>query len=747
MSRYNIRIKTAQTDFIPVENFKNKYPNINVKRELLKNNLVSIDDVATGEQFKKFCNDFGISSGNYSKILTNTSSQPYTRYITIATESGRYNYGHILRSDVAEKYFGVGDKYVKLVPILYLSENLKSILGFASGADRKANFFVSYTGDNEALKKIYDEKRGQLPGLTNLQWYELLQKPRMLKKWEAKGNSPSEFQNPKPNGYFSNRIFKDSSFDLKLLTSGISEEQISKMSTQDKVNELQSEINRQLEEYFVFGKVLANTRNIKIKYVGNNPESLPEDVRMFGATEVQWSRLISERYKKNQDITSKFETEAYKNSSIENKARVISEMWDTGYVPSKSKPKFAYTGNDPKSIEKLKENGLYGRPIDADDIEATDYISPTNFRKRLSRNKWSQKITEYVNAVLSNAPNVDELRERLQKIWNVVLTYSSSKSQMDQILDDTLKPLNESLKEQGISLLDEQNVYAQYQAGETNKNLLMRFDYLVRKNGKIVLAIENQGDQHYIPSMRFEKEDSEKSLQKWLAEKLRDKVKLDYCHDHNIPLLYISGYLTTTEYRNIAENLAKDINYYINLIPQEQQIEIPGKNSKNRYIVQESDDIDAELKKYADRLIISHFSELKQPLYAGIEPSRIEDMIHDKKILLSNLLAVYASNFKVNGYNNLDYIKSTNETTDLSQYYRYIDAACARFGYADNQLGRMIKEISLGDRIGKNKYKLPDMSKKFPQPIVEPVEPMEEKPVQEMSLRRHKKKYKIKRLF
>ena len=198
--------------------------------------------------------------------------------------------------------------------------------------------------------------------------------------------------------------------------------------------------------------------------------------------------------------------------------------------------------------------------------------------------------------MLSNAPNVDELREQLQKIWNVVLTYSSSKSQMDQILDDTLKPLNESLKEQGISLLDEQNVYAQYQAGETTKNVMLRFDYLVRRNGKIILAIENQGDQHYIPSMRFEKEDSEKSLQKWLAEKLRDKVKLDYCHDHNIPLLYISGYLTTTEYRNIAENLAKDINYYINLIPQEQQIEIPGKNSKNRYIVQESNDLDAELK-------------------------------------------------------------------------------------------------------------------------------------------------------
>jgi hypothetical protein len=134
---------------------------------------------------------------------------------------------------------------------------------------------------------------------------------------------------------------------------------------------------------------------------------------------------------------------------------------------------------------------------------------------------------------------------------------------------------------------------------------------------------------------------------------------------------------------------------------------------------------------------------LKQPLYADIEPSRIEAMIHDKKILLSNLLAVYASNFNVDGYNNLDYVKSLSGTTDLSQYYRYIDAACARFGYADSQLGRMIEQISFNDRLGKRKYKLPDLSA-----VVEPVEePVEQKPVQEMSLVRHKKKYNIKRLY
>jgi hypothetical protein len=742
MSRYNIRIKTAQTDFIPVEQFTNYYPGSNVKRDLIKRYLVSIANVASPEQMKKFCDDFGISRDNYAQVVTLSHDTEFSDILTLVRSgSTRDKIGQILKSDVAKKYFGVNDRYVRLDAVKNLSPELQEAIGYIPGS-RKFKFLVPYTGDNKELKKIYDEKRGNFPGLTNLQWYQLLQKPKDEEAWVAQGNNPDEFKKPAPNAYFSNRIFKEPAFNSRLLTLGNSEEQISSMSMQDKVNALQSQINRQLEEYFIFGAVLADTKNEKIKYVGNNPESLPEAVRMFGATEIQWSQLISKRYGRYGDITSKFETEAFTNSSIENKARVISEIWDSGYVPSKSKPKFAYTGNDPKSIEKLKENGLYGKPIDADDIKATDYISPENFRQRLSRNRWTQKITEYINAMLSNAPNVDELREQLQKIWNEVLTYSSSKSQMDKILDDTLKPLNALLKEQGITFLDEQYVYAQYKAGETIKNLSLRFDYLVKRNGRIILAIENQGDQHYVPLMKYKNQDPEKALQIWLASTLRDKVKLDYCHDHNIPLLYISGYLTTAEYRSIAENLAKNINYYVNLIPEVQQEEIPGSNRKNQYKTQESEDLDAELKKYADRLIISHFSELKQSIYQDIEPFRIEKMIHDKKILLSNLLAIFASNFKVDGYNNLDHIKSINETTDLSQYYRYIDAACAMFGYADNQLGRMIEQISFKDRVAKNKYKLPDLSNVQTKPIEQ-----ETKPVQEMSLIRHRKRYKIKRLY
>ncbi len=60
-----------------------------------------------------------------------------------------------------------------------------------------------------------------------------------------------------------------------------------------------------------------------------------------------------------------------------------------------------------------------------------------------------------------------------------------------------------------------------------------------------------------------------------------------------------------------------------------------------------------------------------------------------------------------------------------------------------NDPGRLIEQISFNDRVAKNKYRLPDMSNIQ----AEPIEP-ETKPVQEMSLKRHKKKkYKIRRLF
>lgn len=745
MFKYSLRVKLSEVGFIPVELFTNRYPKPDVKRELVRNNLINLSSVASPEQLEKFCKDFGISEQNYANVSAFSADTIYSDVLTLLEEDNikRVKIGQILKSDVAEKYFGVTDKYVKLNPTREFSPEQQEAIGFASSG-RKFKFLVPYTGSNEELRKLFDSVRGKLPGLTSLQWYELLQKPRLLKKWVESGNSPETFQNPKPNKYFSNAIFKQESLDRKLVNLGYSDEDINKLSIQEKINILQPQINQQLEEYFLLGALLSSSRYEKIKYVGEDPSSLPEDVRLFGATESQWVEMIDRKYSSTSSLAKKLRSDIFANLPIEKKSEVISKIWDTGVLPRKTKQKFAYTGNDPKTIEKLKEYNLYGRPIDSDDIRATDYMTSDNFRQRLSRNKWTKKLQEYEDAILSNLPNVDELREQLQKIWNEVLTYSSSKSQMDKILDDSLKPLNKVLSDQGIQLLDEQVVYAQYKAGTVIRDALLRFDYLIRKDGRIVLAIENQGDQHYVPSLIYKFADQDVALQKWLSEKLRDKLKLDFCHDHNIPLLYISGYLTTAEYRTIAENLARDINYYTSLVPSGENVEIPGNNNQNRYIASETGDLELELKKYADRLVSSHFSELERSIYSGIEEYRIMAMIHDKKILLSNLLAVYASNFGVDGFNNLEYIKSLKSDTDLSYFYRFIDEACVRFGYSDSQLGKIHDKVSLSEKIEKKKYKLPNFSS-----VSKPnLQELYSSPVQEMSFGGGKKKrYRIRRLL
>ena len=163
------------------------------------------------------------------------------------------------------------------------------------------------------------------------------------------------------------------------------------------------------DKYFTFGELLPEVKLEKIRYVGKNPESLPQEVRNFGATEGQWVDLILSRHQKGTGLGAKLKSEEFRSLSPEDKSKVVSHIWDSGEIPTKTKPKFAYTGNDPISIQKLKENGLYGRPIDSDDIKNSDYISYSNFRQRLSREGWADKIKEYQKEYYQN--NADKIKE------------------------------------------------------------------------------------------------------------------------------------------------------------------------------------------------------------------------------------------------------------------------------------------------------------------------------------------------
>lgn len=60
--------------------------------------------------------------------------------------------------------------------------------------------------------------------------------------------------------------------------------------------------------------------------------------------------------------------------------------------------------------------------------------------------------------------------------------------------------------------------------------VMLRFDFALLSNNKVIGLVEYQGEQHYNPKVAWYSED--------LVE--RDNRKKEYCKEHNIPLLYLT---------------------------------------------------------------------------------------------------------------------------------------------------------------------------------------------------------------
>lgn len=80
-------------------------------------------------------------------------------------------------------------------------------------------------------------------------------------------------------------------------------------------------------------------------------------------------------------------------------------------------------------------------------------------------------------------------------------------------------------------LLKERNIkyIREYSFSDLVDDLPLRFDFAIFNENKLIGLIEFQGEQHYIPSNGFYNET--------LIE--HDKMKKEYCKNHNIPLIEI----------------------------------------------------------------------------------------------------------------------------------------------------------------------------------------------------------------
>ena len=83
------------------------------------------------------------------------------------------------------------------------------------------------------------------------------------------------------------------------------------------------------------------------------------------------------------------------------------------------------------------------------------------------------------------------------------------------------------------TILEENHINYVEQYNIPDLSLFMKFDFAIFNNEQLIGLIEYNGEQHYNP---IEKWGGESKL---IEQQLRDKRKMDYCNEHNIPLLVI----------------------------------------------------------------------------------------------------------------------------------------------------------------------------------------------------------------
>ena len=172
----------------------------------------------------------------------------------------------------------------------------------------------------------------------------------------------------------------------------------------------------------------------------------------------------------------------------------------------------------------------------------------------------------------------------------------------------------------------------------------MYLDFAFKKNEKILLAIEINGEQHY----GFVPFTSSATYEKWQDKLNNDVLKINYCHNNNIPLLIFNHMLSTQEFKTILDNLHKTPHAYDNFIPQP----VMDNNVKNTSL------------EFIKRQIYSHL----YPVFSGTITFKNDESkkryVKDTLILISKLMGVYE-----NGIDKTDYIRSFDTSVDLTSNY------------------------------------------------------------------------------
>lgn len=177
-----------------------------------------------------------------------------------------------------------------------------------------------------------------------------------------------------------------------------------------------------------------------------------------------------------------------------------------------------------------------------------------------------------------------------------------------------------------------------------NKTYYLYLDFAFKKDDKILLAVEINGEQHY----GFRPFGNSKTYKNWQSGIYNDILKINYCHNNDIPLLIFNHMLSNKEFKTIINNLHQNPHAYDNYIPQP----VLDNNVKSTSL------------EFIKRQIYSHLYPVFNNVISFENDESKKRYIKDTLILISKLMGVYEG-----GIDRTDYIHSFDVDVDLTSNY------------------------------------------------------------------------------
>jgi hypothetical protein len=433
------------------------------------------------------------------------------------------------------------------------------------------------------------------------------------------------------------------------------------------------------------------TTQPKIRYTGEHPHTL-EKMRLTGLSPNQY-------YTQNEWYNSLLKVEVLEDKIDPfNKERQRRYKKDESEMPLETDYKAAL-----ENLDLEKELGL-------ENVKKNLTRVGARFRKKLERdgiNDVKSKLEE-IKSESTDTFAIKQFMLDLQNLDNLFIDSCYTKqigSTGEKVLKQTLsKSLGPEYKYQRTLSI---NVYP---SGSKEAYLLI-FDGAILKSGNIVMLFEVQGNQHYSFNNRHYK-----TYNDFQQRLFRDKLKLDFCRQNNIPLFTVSNILDSSEAASIYSKLATS-GALGGFIPK-------GSKADYNFSNLSEENIDEWVGKYVDTLVVSHFNPIiNTNSYENLIPKINRIMVDLSKLVMIAITNKYNSQME-----DTSFMQGFSKETLLDEGHKMlVDSFNKYFGnkyrmdYQNNvtYLGQVLK----------------------PKPVAE--EPL---PVQEMAFVRHKKRYKIKRI-